>query len=334
MESWSALHRDPAYRSASTLAAHTEEPDPGFGLSKQDHEEQGSTAKLVDLAQQVQLNGIDVAQALKAPQSPVACVGGEGTLEAGKLHLEACQLVMDECYDSAIHPLVEALEANVYQGDPSCAEQGEFTAYTRFAADAGKLMAHASAEIDKALQKLQAQLEVLLLTEASAGKSLSSVDFEQATLPPRPLQHMQHLLAETRRELHATVERNVRRLWLQHKLVIRECELEVLFVSVCVQCIVSESESEYASASVSAVCLWVYVRMLGHLKEVLTSIHQAPALSQAQIFVRADVIISMRKPLSVCIDIMTLYRCIIVSMHRPLSEPLCVLMSLYLRTGL
>ena len=120
---------------------------------------------------------------------------------------------------------------------------------------------------------------MLLLTEASAGKSLSSVDFERASLPPRPLQRMQHLLAETRRELHATVERNVRRLWLQHKLVIRECELEVcaVFMSVCVQCIESESESESSvsvSVSVSAMCLWVCVRMLGRL-EFKISLQQA-----------------------------------------------------------
>jgi hypothetical protein len=37
---------------------------------------------------------------------------------------------------------------------------------------------------------------------------------------------LRHLVGETRRELNATLERNLLRLWQQQKLVIRECELE------------------------------------------------------------------------------------------------------------
>jgi len=37
---------------------------------------------------------------------------------------------------------------------------------------------------------------------------------------------LRHLVGETRRELNATLERNLLRLWQQQKLVVRECELE------------------------------------------------------------------------------------------------------------
>ena len=96
---------------------------------------------MVDLAMQVQLNGIDVAKAMREQRSPgvsTPCPSGSSgeagrvggatqEWEVGKLHLEACQIVMDECYDKGIQPLVEALEARVYEGDVSCAEQSEFS---------------------------------------------------------------------------------------------------------------------------------------------------------------------------------------------------------------
>jgi hypothetical protein len=141
MDSWSALHRDP--NTPSPQSSIQENPSPAFGMSQEaaDDDAKGRTAKLMDLAMQVQLNGIDVAQAVKDPQQQQAVhrAWGKGSglkddagteWEVKKLHLEACQIVMDECYDKGIHPLVEALEARVYEGDASPAEQNTFSAYT------------------------------------------------------------------------------------------------------------------------------------------------------------------------------------------------------------
>jgi hypothetical protein len=135
----SALHREQP--DSSCKDSPCEDPDPAFSMSQQKSEDQVSTAKMVDLAMQVQLNGIDVAKAMREQRSPgVSTIspsgssGEEGRVggatqewQVGKLHLEACQIVMDECYDKGIQPLVEALEARVYEGDVSCAEQSEFS---------------------------------------------------------------------------------------------------------------------------------------------------------------------------------------------------------------
>jgi hypothetical protein len=135
----SALHREQP--DSNCKDSPGEDPDPAFSMSQQKSEDQVSTAKMVDLAMQVQLNGIDVAKAMREQRSPgVSTIspsgssGEEGRVggatqewQVGKLHLEACQIVMDECYDKGIQPLVEALEARVYEGDVSCAEQSEFS---------------------------------------------------------------------------------------------------------------------------------------------------------------------------------------------------------------
>lgn len=239
LESWSALHKKSS--------------DP-FPMSKQD-DGMGRTAKLVDLAMQVQLNGIDVAQAVKenntrltsataetahpavagtaqsssrtaaAHQSPPPDGGGKGMGEVSRLQLEACQMVMDDCYDTAILPLVQALEERVYAGDLMQAEAAEFVPYSKFAQDVSAMLASCKAEIDKAGKTLQAQLEVVIMAASGGGRTVSSVDFEtsQVELDQGPLRH---LVRETRRELLATLERNLLRLWQQQKLVIREYELE------------------------------------------------------------------------------------------------------------
>ena len=139
LHSLSSLHREKP--ESSCKDSPCEDPDPAFSMSQQKSEDQVSTAKMVDLAMQVQLNGIDVAKAMREQRppgvstlSPTGSSGEEGGVggatqewEVGKLHLEACQIVMDECYDKGIQPLVEALEARVYEGDVSCAEQSEFS---------------------------------------------------------------------------------------------------------------------------------------------------------------------------------------------------------------
>jgi len=186
---------------------------------------------MVDIALQAERSGVDLASILKpgngstsnttAP-SPGRKMDAKAR-ELGQVQLEACQMVMDDCYDNAIRPLVEELENKIFAGDSSAAEQGGFAPYKRFSKDGAELIASCRKVIDKAVTQLQAQLEVIQFASVNGGRPVSSVEFSKLTVDMRPVRH---LVAEAFRELHATADRNLERLWIQHKAVIRDCYVD------------------------------------------------------------------------------------------------------------
>ena len=74
-----------------------------------------------DISQDATMDDFHYAHVISA-SSPAGTVaaGGVQVGDVSKLHLEACQIAMDECYDKAIHPEIEALEMMVFQGKSSC----------------------------------------------------------------------------------------------------------------------------------------------------------------------------------------------------------------------
>ena len=184
-----------------------------------DPEAMGS--KMVEIALQAERNGVDLASVLKTNSSSTAGIfPSQGkkmdakARELGQVQLEACQMVMDDCYDNAIRPLVEELENKIFAGDVHIAEQGGFAPYKGFSKDGAELMSNCRIVIDKAVKQLQAQvcatsclmqgkaaaigadrndlmvclqLEVIQFASVNEGRPVSSVEFEKVKVDMRPV---------------------------------------------------------------------------------------------------------------------------------------------------
>ncbi|EKX47322.1 hypothetical protein GUITHDRAFT_137506 [Guillardia theta CCMP2712] len=153
-----------------------------------------------------------------------ACEGELNAWEVGKLQLEACQDIMDDCYDRWIRPCVEELENRIFEGEEEAARKGEFRPYNFFAKEATSIIQKCKIVIDKAVKDLQTRLEVIQFSAVRGGQPVSSIEFEDFNVD---LKHVRHLTVESHRELHATTDRNMDRLWQQQKAVIKDYYVEM-----------------------------------------------------------------------------------------------------------
>eukprot|EP00960_Hanusia_phi_P054046 762522-Hanusia_phi.AAC.3 len=125
-----------------------------------------------------------------------ACDGELNAWEVGKLQLEACQDIMDDCYDRWIRPCVEELENKIFEGEEEAARRGEFRPYNFFAKEACSIIQKCKIVIDKAVKDLQTRLEVIQFSAVRGGQPVSSIEFEDFNVD---LKHVRHLTVESHR---------------------------------------------------------------------------------------------------------------------------------------